>query len=339
VRQPDDLLDRFEIARFAAAPAASAPGAGAGAGEPTRAGDPILGAFDRPRRLDAGRARAEPEWRRPPPASRLQRTLPFALIASVALHLLPLLALLAWRAAPADIAAPIPVQLVIVRPPPPSPPPAPPREKPPPEKMRPPPPGRLASEDVGNPAARQRRPPQGAAPATVAPEAGPPKMVAVLPPLPARPFELPPPSEERPATEADLPRPRPRPTSAKAPVVRRSAPVQREAAHFGLILGPAASRDEYLAYCNALIRRHFDLLPLSYVGGRRGLTVLTLLVLDDGTIAHIAVARSSGYPDIDRRVEQIVAAVRRFPPVPQWFQGEAMSLEYELPFPGALLLR
>ena len=35
--------------------------------------------------------------------------------------------------------------------------------------------------------------------------------------------------------------------------------------------------------------------------------------------------QSSGYPDIDERVEQMVAAVGRFPPLPQWFQAPRSS--------------
>ena len=41
-------------------------------------------------------------------------------------------------------------------------------------------------------------------------------------------------------------------------------------------------------------------------------------VLGDGTIARITVSQSSGYPDIDARVIQMVAAVGRFPPLPPW---------------------
>jgi TonB family protein len=99
--------------------------------------------------------------------------------------------------------------------------------------------------------------------------------------------------------------------------------------------GPAATRDEYLAFCESLIRRHFDMLPASFLGGRRGATALSLLVLDDGTIASIRVARSSGYPDIDAKIEQMVAAVHRFPPLPQWDQAPSTRLIYNHVFPGA----
>ena len=79
-----------------------------------------------------------------------------------------------------------------------------------------------------------------------------------------------------------------------------------------------------------------DLLPRSLVGSRRGETVLSVAVRRDGVIDHIAVARSSGYPDIDERVERMVAAVGRFPPVPDAFQGSPVELNLNFLFPEAL---
>jgi TonB family protein len=103
-----------------------------------------------------------------------------------------------------------------------------------------------------------------------------------------------------------------------------------------IIPGPAASRDEYLAYLVGLTRRHIDLLPRTFVGDRRGEAALAVLVLSDGTIARIAIKESSGYPEIDQRIEQMVAAVGRFPPLPQWYQGPAMDLTLRLRFPEAI---
>jgi hypothetical protein len=48
------------------------------------------------------------------------------------------------------------------------------------------------------------------------------------------------------------------------------------------------------------------------------------------------VRRSSGWQDIDSRIELMIAAVRRVPPLPQWFQGPSMGLILNLPFPDAL---
>jgi TonB family protein len=94
-----------------------------------------------------------------------------------------------------------------------------------------------------------------------------------------------------------------------------------------------ATRDDYLAYLVTLTRQHLNLLPLSVVGDRRGETVISLVVYDDGSIAHITVYQSSGYPDIDQRIEKLVAAVGKFPPVPRRFQGTAMQLELTVRFP------
>jgi hypothetical protein len=39
---------------------------------------------------------------------------------------------------------------------------------------------------------------------------------------------------------------------------------------------------------------------------------------------------------IDQRIEEMIEAVGRFPPLPQWFQGLAMPFEFGFPFPEAL---
>ena len=97
--------------------------------------------------------------------------------------------------------------------------------------------------------------------------------------------------------------------------------------------GPAATRDEYLAYCMSLIRPHLSALSPAFLAGRRGMTVFRIVVRDDGTITRLTLARSSPYHDIDERIEEAVNAVRRFPPLPQWFQGPSMRVEFRLRFP------
>jgi len=87
---------------------------------------------------------------------------------------------------------------------------------------------------------------------------------------------------------------------------------------------------------HSLIRQHYNLLTSAALGDRRGMVVVEFVVLDDGKIALVKVRRSSGYPDIDNRVAEMVAAVGRFPPLPQWFQGLAMPFEFGFPFPDAL---
>jgi TonB family protein len=108
------------------------------------------------------------------------------------------------------------------------------------------------------------------------------------------------------------------------------------APHAARYAGPAASRDEYLAYLVSLTRQHMNLLPLSFVAGRSGETVVSVTVYDDGRIGPLGVVRSSGYPDIDKRIEEMIAAVGKFPPLPQWYQGNAVQLELTLKFPEAL---
>jgi len=100
--------------------------------------------------------------------------------------------------------------------------------------------------------------------------------------------------------------------------------------------GPAASRDEYLAYCMALIRRHFGLLSPSFLAGRHGAAVFRILVLDDGRIARITLAQGSPYRDIDARIEEAVYEVRRFPPLPQWLRGSSAGLILQVIYPDGL---
>ena len=87
---------------------------------------------------------------------------------------------------------------------------------------------------------------------------------------------------------------------------------------------------------HSLIRQHYNLLSPGMLGERRGMVVVEFVVLDDGKIALLKIRRSSGWPDIDNRVAEMVAAVGHFPPLPQWFQGLAMPFEFGFPFPEAL---
>ena len=86
-----------------------------------------------------------------------------------------------------------------------------------------------------------------------------------------------------------------------------------------------------------MTRTHLDLLPSAFLAGRRGQTVLSIVVIADGTIGRISLKRSSGYPDVDTRIEQIVAAVGRFPPLPASFGGTpSVELDFDLTFPNAI---
>lgn len=333
---PEDLLDRFEIARGAAPPAANA------RTEPVLAVKPFLVEFDRGGRLDPSRATPEPDR---PPAPGRQRASPLSLFGSLAVHLSPLLLLLSWSSAPAEIPAPIPVQLVLEEPPPPPSPPPPPAPE-----AKTPPPGRLASRDIGaSPAEPDATPPGAIDAAAERPKetqlaaalpppkpAPPPELVSALPPPAPTPEPLPAPqdlklafaSEPLAAPHEAKPTP-PVKHSAKQAVAAWPLPSQRVAR----TPGPAATRDEYLVYCEALIRRYHDMLPSSFLAGRRGATTISILVLGDGTIARMAVAQSSGHPDIDSRILQMVAAVRRFPPLPPRFEGSSAPFLFHKVFP------
>ena len=326
--RPDDLLELFEIDRTAtAAPEGARP-------EPALIAAPGLAEFDEPERPDPGRLddrRAIAEPGKPRPAPR-RTALPLGIIGSLGVHLLPLLVLIHWTSAPAEIAAPIPVQLVVEEPPPPAPPP------PPLKAEKPPPPGRLASDDFGDPKAEPARPAADPPGETVPEET----QIAALPP----PKPMPPPElvsalpKPAPSPEPAAPPEEPKPTSlVDAPVkmaaVGRLGPNPRPAPR-AQNPGPAATRDAYLAYCMSLIRGHLGSLSPAFLGGRRGAAILHIQVLGDGTIAHIAVAQPSPHPDIDARIEQAVAAVGRFPPVPQWFQGPRISLTLHLSYPDGL---
>jgi len=262
-------------------------------------------------------------------------------VGSLVLHLLPLLLLINWQMSPPADIEPIAVQLVMEPPPPPAPEvkPAPPQPQP---KPTPPPPrGRLASEDLGEPEAKAVDKPKGDAPAAdkpakaetppaeIKPPEKPQQTAAVAPP------PLPLAKPDAPKAEP-VPKPAPKPTPVAHQAPRRVEDPGNLAPHRAKFPGPAATRDEYLAYMHSMIRQHYNLLSSATLGNRRGMTVIEFVVLDDGKIALMKVRHSSGYPDIDNRIAEMITAVGRFPPLPQWFQGIAMPFEFGFPFPEAL---
>jgi TonB family protein len=298
--------------------------------EPTLTGAPCLVLPDR--------LRLDPPERLAPIADR-ERARWLGPIGSLLLHLLPLLLLVEWPMEVPPEIAPIAVQLVIEPPPPePQPQPAPPKPE-----FKPPPPGRIASEDLGDTEMKEasREPPDAPAAKDTPPpplektEAPPPPPEKTEPP-PETPQQtaaiVPPPPPEKPPP----PKPPPKPNPSARQVLRWEEEPAHTASRRAKYPGPAATRDEYLAYVHSLIRQHYNLLPLEMVGGRRGEAQIEFVVLDDGTIAMIRVRHSSGWQDIDARVEMMIAAVRHVPPLPQWFQGPSMALVLNLPFPDAL---
>lgn len=286
--------------------------------------------------LDVARAVDEPE---PRMTDQERRDWIIDLTAAVGVHLLSFLVFMYWTAAPAEVAPPIPVTLVLEEPPPK---PAPPRQAKPETK---PPPGRLASIAIGDPAAKPAKPAAATPPVDEPqkPRAAPPRRPA--PPRPelvsALPKPAPMPEPQLKLSEPVAP-PAAREPAAPPPPVRhaavRPAPHSPAERPWGKIPGPAATQDEYLAYANALIRHYQEMIPRSLLSGRSGIVVISILVLADGTIARVAIKESSGYPEIDQRAERMVAAVKRFPPLPQWFQGPSMMLSYHMIFGDRMAL-
>ncbi|HVC52059.1 MAG TPA: TonB family protein [Stellaceae bacterium] len=298
--------------------------------EPALAAAPFFVEFAEIDRLDPARGESTPDA---PVASASAQGRPIrAPIGSLLIHLLVLAVILAPALTAPDLPKAIPIQLVL-EPPPSAPKPASKLAPPAPEAARPP--GRLSSDDEG-----VVTPKAGEAP-TQATKAAAPKPV----PQPKLVPPPPPPKPEAPIDEAvllKLPKiPAPvltPPAPAKTPP--QSAPQraveQQSAGHAARVPGPSATKDQYLAYLVTLTRQHFDLVPMSLIGDRQGETSLLVVVLADGTIARISIEQGSGYPDIDRRVEQMVRAVGRFPPLPQWYQRNSMDLIFKLRFPQAI---
>lgn len=266
-----------------------------------------------------------------PGRQRVPRGSALSLLGSVGVHLVVLLAFLGWSRPLGEASAPIPVRLVIE------------------QHSATAAPQSDASDTAG-------RPPPPAAPPP--PEPAVPQKVAAVVPTPPKPAPMPadlkpapeappqrveakprPPAPERrrtrvavaepPPSEAPLrPRLPPMPVSpASEPARPTAAPAPQSAPGMGM------SREQYFAYLVTLTRQHLDLLPQSLVGGRRGRTLVSVLVMRDGTIAHVGIAEGSGYPDIDSRIERMVSAVGRFPPLPPSFQGPSAQLDLKLLFP------
>jgi TonB family protein len=288
--------------------------------EPTLLSAPFLIEFDEPARLDPRRIGLI--WELPSPAGSGLRWR--SSLGALAVHALPLLLIIGWPATANEVPV-IPVQLVLEQPPPAA---QPAQPQPPPDQPKP---GRLASEDLGEVKPKN---PGEAVTSEATPAAGEKQQeptetqtattAATPPPLPP---PKPAPPKDSPAVQP------PKPSGAVTP---RHEETPHEAPRAARFAGPASSRDEYLAYLVTLTRQHIDLLPMTVVGTRHGETIVTVTVQDDGTISHISVFKSSGFADIDERIEQMVSAVHKFPPVPQWFQGNSIELELTLRFPEAL---
>jgi len=300
---PDELLQEFEIDATPIWPAED------DRIEPIFLVGPLAAELEEFAQLDPERNAPEPDDP-PPPPRRPAATL--SLCGSLGLHLLPLLVLIHWNSAPAEIADAMPVQLVLEEPP----------SGPSQAEGKPTPSPPVQSETISEKSAAAGAPDAPAAPPTSPPQ----KQLAAIPPVPSPPPPEPPPHKPATITVAAAAPPTPAAPSAAA------TPTLAEAQAPGL--DPLQS--DYFARLAALTRDHLDLLPLSFLGGRRGRTVLAIYVLGDGTIGRIAVKQSSGYSDIDTRIEQIVTAVGRFPPLPERLGKPNLELDLNLIFPDAL---
>jgi TonB family protein len=107
----------------------------------------------------------------------------------------------------------------------------------------------------------------------------------------------------------------------------------RTAGHYAKIPGPDASRDEYLHYLSELVFENRGLLSADILAGRTGGVVLDILVRRSGAIVWIKVDQSSGFPDIDKRVIEMVDRVDAFPPIPSYIDGPTWKLTLTMPFP------
>jgi TonB family protein len=283
--------------------------------EPSLATTSFFVEFDEPMRLDSGRSGLI--WEVPPVVAEWAMRWRAPLV-SLAFHLLPVVMIALLPLLMVEPPPPIPVQLIFEQPPP----------APKPQPQQPPPkmvPGRLASIDMG--AVKEidtlGRTADPVAPPTAG-EQQPTPSEADKPPLP-EPTPKPTPPKEQKSVFA-----LPKPSGANVPH-REETP--HEAPHTAKYPGPAATRDEYFAYLVALTRQHINLLPHGLAAELHGETVLSIAVLDNGTVQHIAIMRSSGNSELDERVVAMVRAVGRFPPLPQWYQEEVMEMAFRVGFP------
>jgi TonB family protein len=89
-----------------------------------------------------------------------------------------------------------------------------------------------------------------------------------------------------------------------------------------------SAHEEYLIY---LIRR-IGPLPVEVVGNRQGETRIGVFIRVDGTIMRVVVLQSSGYSDLDLRVQQMVAAIERLPPLAQDIPSSSAQFELRVNF-------
>jgi len=270
---------------------------------------PLPGEVEEFAQLDPGRSAPEPDELSSAPR---QRASAISLLGSLGVHLPTLLVLILGSSAPAEIQGAIPVQLVVV------------------EAASAP-----DAVEADRPQVESTSETPQADSAAASPAAAPPVPQPPAPPVPepqvAEITRPPKPNRSPQPTPAALPKPAP-----AAPVANRLEPALNQKAREAQVPGSDATSGDYLDYLVTLTRGHLDMLPLAFLAGRHGRTTLSVLVFEDGSISRVAVKRGSGYPDIDARIEQMVAAVGRFPPVPESFRRPSVELDFNMIFPDAL---
>lgn len=165
-----------------------------------------------------------------------------------------------------------------------------------------------------------------------------------LPPPTPVPASAPAPAATPVPVQAYVPVPAPVPTPVSTPAAATYVPSSYPPREFVPASAPPVvrapgtdeSKGDYYETLRQLTRQHIDMLAAAFLNGRRGTTVLRILVMRDGAIAQISVAQSSGYSDVDARIEQMVNAVGHFPPLPAAFLGPSADLQLKLMFPDAV---
>ena len=71
-------------------------------------------------------------------------------------------------------------------------------------------------------------------------------------------------------------------------------------------------KGDYYNYLVTLTKQHYDVLPLSYLAGRRGHTMLSIVVLEDGTIGRISIKQRKAQQGQHVLPSQIPSATTKF---------------------------
>jgi TonB family protein len=324
--------DRFDAAAIVIGDAANDAALEEERAEPSLASLPFFVGFDEPEPLDPERVGLTWEL---VGVQRPRMWLRSPLIALL-LHLAVLLLIVGWASTVNEDTPLIPIKLVIEQ--------APPEPEPQPVEQPPPPEHEAQSQPVQSAPAQPVPAPPAATPPVHAKPPKPPAKPTPVQPTPAKPTPAPTPPAHAQAQiqQEQLPPPKPAPISHPAeptpatPPAPAPTPPPPHAAASVPVPSASTSPDGYLAYLVMLTGQHMNLLPRAFVGDRRGETVIRVAVRRDGVIDRVSVSRPSAYPDIDQRVEQMVAAVGRFPPVPNAFQGSPVELDLDFYFPEAL---